>query len=329
MKILILSLLLVSSALASEGAGGHGGDPFEVYAQPFPDQRQLDNALEKIELRVNESGYSSNLKAKILSEVTNLKEKNKFLYLESLIILPMGEGADQMASPNDLRAFIGLGAMTGSRPGDTIYFSKRALTYPSNELARLILHEVIHHLVPENLSRDEVFVEELAEALMLGKYDRVLQTAFDNGLNLREGQLDAVQLYDFYISTVFKKNDCKDYAEPKVCLDMRKEFVAKILKRLKIPMVNGTANLSFYNPVLHDLIRAYAEVLASGYEKIVAEEYLIPQLQRVIREAGKGERWSNYPELYCRTKYGTWLGLELRFENGCKQSDRLKLADIL
>lgn len=179
---------------AREGAGGHGGDPYEIYAVAFPDSAKLETGIEKVTAKVIASRAPESLKNEILTELANLQRNNRFLFLDQIIIMGSTEGGN---APADLQRFIGLGAMTGGNKGDAVYFSRRSLQHSPDAFAQLLLHEIIHHVVKPGLSYDEVFVDELTVTIMQGRaFSRILQAALEWDIHFRPGFLSTAQVVD-------------------------------------------------------------------------------------------------------------------------------------
>lgn len=111
-----------------------------------------------------------------------------------ITILGPGAGPNGYAYPQDIHSFVSLGAMTQIEMGAPIYFSERVIRYTSEELAKLLTHEIIHHLVPPDASRDEIFVESLAESVMTGTHSRVLEFGITHGVVIRKDFISGIGL---------------------------------------------------------------------------------------------------------------------------------------
>lgn len=188
MKNLFFALLLMTSPLVyAEGAGGHGGDPFEVYAETYPDQTKLDAGLTRALTVVTSSVLPASLKNEIAGEISTLRAASKFLYLESLLVVQV-EAPDTYRIPTDLRTFTALGGMTSHERGSPVYLSKRTLGYTTDEFARLVIHEVLHHVLEDTLAESEPFINALASDLWAtgGGNERIIR-ALENGFYVAPG----------------------------------------------------------------------------------------------------------------------------------------------
>jgi hypothetical protein len=182
MKFLILLATLFSFGLLAqtqefmkEGAGGHGGDPFDVEAEPFPNTELLSNGLRLTEQRVSQANLPEGLKTDFLSELATLETNKKFLYIENIIIL--ADEIDGYRVPTDAKKFLGLGAMTSSKKGSSIYFSKKTAAYDVETFSTLLIHEILHHVVTEGLSNDEVFVDRISKEIAAGGISEEMRKA--------------------------------------------------------------------------------------------------------------------------------------------------------
>ncbi len=323
--ILALSLVCTFSVLASEGAGGHGGDPFEVYAQPFPDQQKLDDAIRLINSRIRASVYPEDFKAHVSSEIAALKATNKILFLESIVVIPGDGRSDGVRLPADYRRFTGLGAMTGERRGDAIYFSARGANQAPVDFARLLLHETIHHLVPSYLSSDEEFVDALAAALMEGRNDLRLQTAIRRGVYLRPGKIDPLQMW-YALTTLGWEGSCRsmmDFNPEGQCGHDAKAHVyanAAHFRSLGDNLVGKDLATVLYAYAFHLIRYAGASAVAGSQPGVTYSDTVARNMRVIIREAGLEDRWSAYPELACRQR--------VRLFGRCSPANRLKVEDV-
>lgn len=188
MKNLFFALLLMTSPLVyAEGAGGHGGDPFEVYAESYPDQTKLDAGLTRALTVVTSSVLPASLKNEIVGEISTLRAASKFLYLESLLVVQV-EAPDTYRIPTDLRTFTALGGMTSHERGSPVYLSKRTLAYTTDEFARLVIHEVLHHVLEDTLAESETYINALVSDLWAtgGGSERITK-ALENGFYVAPG----------------------------------------------------------------------------------------------------------------------------------------------
>jgi hypothetical protein len=271
MKLFFLFVCLgLMSLNAFSGAGGHGGDPFEVYASDFPDAKKLKRSITLITNKIQASKYSDDFKASLQNEIKLLTEKKKFYYLDSIIVIPM---MSDYKAPVDLRAFAGLGAMTGHTSGDPIYFSKKSLKLSANNFAKLLLHELIHHLVSQALTEDEDFVEALAQSIISGNNDKALNVALKYGIYLKSTQLNTAQLWDALILMREWREKCQSAVErdKDFCRNLDIDFEEKYPN---VPMVK-TTSLSILN---HNLSDGNTEKVNGKYPNVLIMELPIERL---------------------------------------------------
>jgi hypothetical protein len=148
------------------GFNGGGGDPRLIKAISYPDLAGLDRAIELVQTSLTSSQYSDEFKGRINDEILSLKNCDKFKMLPYLIILGPGMGPEGYALPNDAGSFIALGATTDFKIGATVFMAERLQKYNTEDLANVILHEAIHHVMPLALSEDEDFVRDLSNSII-------------------------------------------------------------------------------------------------------------------------------------------------------------------
>jgi hypothetical protein len=160
----------------------------------------LDRAIEIVKDKLQVSAYPENFKSRIIAEISALKDADLFRYIPEIIILPSLGNSDTEGGGKDVIAddqtFMSLGGMTWLKPNAAVIFSNRAKQYTAEDLAELLLHEVIHHVVSNSLSRDEDFVEELAGSIISGQKNSKLEQALQIGAYFRQELISADQLWD-------------------------------------------------------------------------------------------------------------------------------------
>lgn len=165
----LLSMLISTNLLAKNKSGpetGGGGDPLEIEAVKFTDMEALEKAILYVSSSLSKAQLSSDFKLDIINEMNALKSEDKFRLLPAIIILAPGTGPSGYAVPENLNLFISLGGMTKFEKGSNIYLSNRVLTYSTVEMATVVLHETLHHLLNIGLSEDEAFVTKAAKAII-------------------------------------------------------------------------------------------------------------------------------------------------------------------
>ncbi len=193
--LFVLLSLIALQTFAGQDRGG--GDPFLVNAQPFPDPQKLEQSVESVKAIVQASNLSASTKVAIVSEINYLQEQDKFLYLESIILLG-SDAPEGYTIPTDAGKFLGLGAMTAKEKGSNVYFSSRSLNHSSEKFSKLLLHEVLHHILLDGLSSDEDFIERLSSEIMSGNISPEMLNAVRTHIWMRPGYIASAQLFDFF-----------------------------------------------------------------------------------------------------------------------------------
>lgn len=189
---ILLALLLLSFSAVANDKGGNGAEPFETYAKDFPEPEKLEAAIHLAREKISSVKMSEILQKHLLDDLSDLVEKKKFRFLDNIVIITNAESSYQM--PRDYNSFIGLGAMTGSRPGNAIYFSGKSLEFDVEKLAKVIIHELLHHVLALPLSHDEKFVEDFATGIMEGAVSPRLEYGYRRFFYPRTGMVLRKQL---------------------------------------------------------------------------------------------------------------------------------------
>lgn len=200
---LAFCLTMFSAVYANDRDSG-GGDPLEIAATPYPNPESLDQAVALLRSKIEVSQYSADFKNRFTAEMDILKADGKYLYLPVLIVLGPGAGPEGYTLPQDIHRFVTLGAMTKILPGTPIYFSERVTKYSTEDLARVIAHEIIHHLVEPDVSRDETFVEALAGSIIREEYSRNLAFGIQSGVIVRKDFVSTVSLCRTVVESLLK-----------------------------------------------------------------------------------------------------------------------------
>lgn len=204
-KLLAVTIFLLGfSAFAGEGAGGHGGDPFLIYAVEYPDQEKLKSAITLAQDRIATAGLPDSMRTLLLEEIDFIETNKKFLYIENLIITGK-ESNDTFTLPQDSRSFQSLGAMTGNKKGDAIYFSQRTLKYSVDRFSEILIHELLHHTVKASLTGNEDFINDLSSQIMDGTLVAETVASLQKGIYVFEGKIDPAQFFDLVTETLIPK----------------------------------------------------------------------------------------------------------------------------
>lgn len=193
MKTLVMALLLSCTGLPAFAGGvisDGGADPLLIVAKPYPDLAGLDRATETIRAALARhdlpSAFDDAFGTRILAEIASLRRQGKFLTLPDLIILMPGAGPEGYVLPTDATWFVSLGAMTRSNLGAHVFFAERVLSYPTAKLANLLLHEILHHVLPVDAAQNERFVEDLTDTLLLRAPNQAHRLAMRAGMVVTE-----------------------------------------------------------------------------------------------------------------------------------------------
>lgn len=164
MKNLILAVVLSAMSLGVyAGDKGNGGDPIRVHATAFPKMENLSRAVEIAENSISTSTYMIELKRDMLKELKNLSQNNLIKYIpREMVLLPDFSNYPYIVS---------VGAVTELTKGSIIYLTKQSLNYNAEELARVLLQEIPHHILTNGLEKDEAFINGLGQLLIDGKYE--------------------------------------------------------------------------------------------------------------------------------------------------------------
>jgi len=179
------------------GGDAGGGDSIAIEAISYPDVTALRQALDVAQRKLQASAYPEEFKKEILAEMKELEAADEYRYLPEIIIFPVRKGElqdDDM--PTDSHTFKSLGGLTWYSLGSTVIFSKRVTQYTSDEFAALLLHEVIHHILPMALSKDDDFVTELAKSIVSGQHKPRLAQALQLKAYFRPAMISRDQLWD-------------------------------------------------------------------------------------------------------------------------------------
>lgn len=171
-----------------------GADPLLTHAKQHAKPAQLARAEQMIATAFARmpSEYDP-LKDKVFSELNLLRSTKKIVTLPALIILgnykdseaendDEEEGYDKPANEND---FYALGAWTRFKIGAPIVFAERTLDYGDAQVAEILLHEILHHVLPKGSMRNEVFLKDVTTAILSGRVSSAHRAGLLFGLVVR------------------------------------------------------------------------------------------------------------------------------------------------
>lgn len=312
--IFLFTVLLLSISAYSinpgEGRGndkGNGGDPYRIYAKPFPDQEKLNEALDLIqELAANDLDYNF--------PAYSLRKMNReYLFIEGKVIFL--EGHDLLHSGlNKNGEFVGVTSFTWSFAFGNIYFTENALNLSAFELAKLIVHEILHQDLPAAFQKDEVFVEEFATSFMNRDYSAPVRKAFQRGVLVRKGFFNVRQFLeafdvqssqqkwwcegfgnkDIWDSTMRGQMECKTIAKEAILARFFHKFPGHNMWSISV----GEVFDYFSREVHRTLPKEYPSIEA------LRSEILPGVLKQIALDHGFEERWNfvmndkKYDDLY-------------------------------
>ncbi len=294
-----LILLMSLKVFAGEGAGGHGGDPFQVYASAYPDQSKLENGLDLALDKLQASGFSEDFKKEVEQEFKELAVSEKFLYLENILIVQT-ENTDTYRLPKDLRTFTSLGAMTGEEKGSPVYLSKKTLSYGNESMGKILLHEVLHHTLPKSLSAHEAFVNDLVEGIFANKNIDSLAAALEERVYINKNS--SLSLWQMFSSKRFEgrmAGTCKVLKKSEQ--DCKNRFNKLLINLQQLPFDNSKMEINTaLSIVANEIDKAFEPNLNYSFQPNFHLRYL-----RTHFGAGKSE--DNFS--YCKkplTKKNFW-----------------------
>jgi hypothetical protein len=209
--LLAIQLLTFSTVFASSSGGaiaGGGGDPIEQTAEVFQELEKLNLAKSTIQEKLNKTDIPDSFKESFLNEFDSLLNQQKFKVLPALIILGAGNGPETYSLPHDADTFLSLGGMTGLQKGASIYLSERVTKYDGTRFTRLILHEVLHHVLITSLSKNEFFVNLFTNEIMIENISDKVKIAIMKGYFFTDDNVDL----DQFINFVGLNEDFKSFA---------------------------------------------------------------------------------------------------------------------
>ena len=253
-----LMLMAVSSLLAlnvfAVGNKGNGGDPYAIHAVKYPHPQKITESLIILEKKLKKSNLPLEITLEAFEEALQLEQDDSYKYIETITILPGTESQLGHSNRNIDESIVGLGAYTLNRIGAQVYFSKMTLAYSTDELAKLILHEVFHHTLPEFLRNDELFVEKLTQEVWNGEVSVISHNSLTLGYYIPRNEITKIRVlramaivigkYEEYADILFNSelvDVCiSKYNNSKLILDE----CYNILNRLVIELPDDFANIN-------------------------------------------------------------------------------------
>ncbi|MBT3583945.1 MAG: hypothetical protein HN509_03480 [Halobacteriovoraceae bacterium] len=158
--IFLISILIFANASANWTSGG--GDPKFVKAIHFPKRQVISDAIKLLRKKVQESPFHKNFKDSFISDLDQMQKLDLFFYIPKLFAVGFNR------FPGDYTKLVSNGAMTEYKKGGAIYFSKQAIKYNAETLARVIAQEIPHHIFKGRFQRNETFANTLGTFLITG-----------------------------------------------------------------------------------------------------------------------------------------------------------------
>lgn len=226
MKRLLTFALVGLSTLTFAGDKGNGGDPYEIYATNFSDHQKIEAATKLVEEKLYESNLPRDFSDEVLNEMISLKRNDRFRYIGNVIVLPGSGQSFGHHVPSEEGQFLGLGAFTQNKKGAQVYFTERTLSHSEEDFAKLVLHEVAHHILPSFLTRDEGFIERLVEEVWQKDVSELLQKSLEHGYYLPRGEFTRERVLMALVMT--KKRCYFQDGEVWGCYNYLKENIEKL-----------------------------------------------------------------------------------------------------
>lgn len=301
MKKLLTFALVGLSTLTFAGDKGNGGDPYEVYARNFSDSQKIEAATKLVEEKVYKSNLPIDFSDEVVNEMISLKRNDRYRYIGNVIVLP---GADQSFGhhvPSEEGQFLGLGAFTQNKKGAQVYFTERTLSHLEGDFAKLVLHEVAHHVLPQFLAKDEGFIERFVKEIWLGNVSDLILNSIKYGYYLPRGGFTRERLIAaFAVRMVTEEKVPFVYTNPIFLYqcDYKEDELAcyeyLIKEKDKLPLNLWDKNMNDY--VSND----YFDPFFSELEKVNAKRLLLGALQKLGYEFIDGDH-------FCVKEEGAWF----------------------
>jgi hypothetical protein len=264
----------------------------------------------------------------------SLQNADKYRMLSSLIILGPGTGPEGYQLPQDAYRFIALGGMTEIKVGAPIYFSERVTHYAADQFAKVLLHEVIHHVVSQGLSEDEVFVNDLTSSILTGIQSPMLAQSFIYSSYFRQDYISKKQLLDainvvgfsddaswaaaWFVGSLWKNDRELTDQKEKLIRRWRMEIEAKLPENL----VDLPA--SQFLGVILDVTDKYNDDVSDAANKLIHQRMKLG-LIKYAKELNPAGPELNYDYFGCKKDFRGFLGL---FNQQCEGSDIIRMRDL-
>jgi hypothetical protein len=335
--LLITALLAVSQSTFAGGMDGNGGDPYETYAEAYPDQKKLSDAISLALQKVRDAKYVDGASTKLevflpalSNEIESLAKESKFLYIP-LILDPRNSGP--VADKGKIKA---LGALTTNAKGSHIYLTGKTLDYSNDQLAKLIIHETLHHFDRFKgyiSNSDEIFVEAFAVAIMNGEITKNLNSALSQDFKIfrpyiAEGVIDRDQLF-WMIMASFAQDCYKNardgylYYTKETCDYRLSTAEFEIQKIYPENLVNENVEDIFEHIYSEASFISFGLTDKYQIPKVTKKQLLgiLEKLKENILTSGFSDKWSKYNDSFCKTKSSHF--------SPCSESNKIKFRDII
>lgn len=302
MILLVIMSLFSLTAPAMAEREGHGGDPIQVIAKPYPQEAQLNEAIGIAKTKIIAVSYSNDFTARMVTELDALKTAGQYFLLPDIILLGPSGGDSETAGytlPTDANTFISLGGMTETEVGAPVYLAQRVLSYSSEELAGLLAHEVAHHIIAKPLAANEDFVTDLQKSIENGLKTKALERAMTSGIYSDNGSVVAKEFGVAFFNAFFSKiliSVLFHSDEPYSSADQAKALGTFLSS---VPSdIGGTPLEDIWNA----LTSAAQGVLINGQSPRITQTYTFDFMVQVLKEINPAVQINSNAD-FCRVHY--------------------------
>lgn len=293
MKTLFLAVLMTMSMQSFAGQEGGGGDPMEIMAKDFEDVAKLYQVRDFLEEKLKRIDSLNGLDEKIIQELNSLIAARKIKTLPAILILGDQGNIGNYQVPHDADKFVALGGMTNLEVGAPVYLAERVNSYSIEKLSELILHEVSHHVLRDELKFDERFIEKLSDEIMNEKLSPKVATAIEKGYYFTQDKIYAAQLW-----SALKMDELVSYCENRPGSNFGKNFRNWFAKKGNLAEREIFRSTSEFI-VQHDV--PVGRCLEDSFTQDVAKRML-----NLVREINPNSKFLKNSPLGCSTHMGRW-----------------------
>lgn len=304
----LILLMNVSTVFAGAGSSG-GGDPLEINATAFEDMKLLTGATDLAKSKIAKSFLSEIARSQYMQESDELIANNKFKVLPSIILVG-DEEQEGYTLPAEANRFIALGGMTKFQAGANVYLAERVQKYSQERLSKLVMHEILHHILPAGLTGDEKFVDELTSAIVKESADPKLVKAIALGFSP-----SAVYINRDAFLKAAKIDELLEYCQSRFDRD-KSDFLTPFRKSLP----ENLASLTIYE-FEHKLSEIGNQMHVNSRQTIEAYKGLL--LRNLAVRINPESRAVKSPDFGCATKLS--LMSFCKIENFVKMSEAYSL----